>query len=360
MLNFNNIFLCVQFPRNWEYKPFIKIFFFLFIIQNLTFNISSAQNLVFNGDFEIYDTCPVNFSQPLDPQIEHATGWYAPTTGTSDYFNTCSIGNVAVPLNNFGYQMPFSGNGYVGFFANDFGFAAFQCSSTNAIEKSSFYREYVQAKLISPLLGNTIYRFSFYISLADTVGGYAVKNISALFTNDSIGFDCFKPIIANPQIKSPDFVTDNINWTKVEGEFIAQGGEQYLTIGNFADTLNFANDTLTVKPGTDWQDGTGTAYYYIDGVSVEALEDVDSIIPVLIPNIITPNADGFNDLFQLNFKFERTEIYNRWGQKVFESENNRAYWGGRTTSGSLVPEGTYYYLITTKEEVYKGFIQLLR
>ncbi len=146
----------------------------------------------------------------------------------------------------------------------------------------------------------------------------------------------------------------------MEGEFIAQGGEQYLTIGNFADTLNFANDTLTVKPGTDWQDGTGTAYYYIDGVSVEALEDVDSIIPVLIPNIITPNADGFNDLFQLNFKFERTEIYNRWGQKVFESENNRAYWGGRTTSGSLVPEGTYYYLITTKEEVYKGFIQLLR
>ena len=65
-------------------------------------------------------------------------------------------------------------------------------------------------------------------------------------------------------------------------------------------------------------------------------------------------------MFQLNFPYENMMIFNRWGQKLFESNNNEAYWNGRTTSGSEVPDGTYYYIITTKEETHKGFVQLLR
>lgn len=335
------------------YKTFLYIIFLLII----SIGGINAQNLIFNGDFEIYDTCPTNLSQPGDLQIKHCTGWSPPTGGTSDYYNVCVTLNAGIPNNVFGFQNPINGNGYCGFYSNQLFPAVSQCLDSSF---NRYYREYIQTKLMSPLEANKKYKMTFYISLADTVGGYATRNIGALFTPDSIGFNCFKPIIAIPQIKSADFVTDNINWTKVEGEFIANGGEQYLTISNFADTLDFGNDTLCVKPATDWQDGTGIAYYYIDGVSVEALENIDSIIPVLIPNIITPNADGFNDLFQLNFPFENVVIYNRWGQKVFESNNNESYWNGRTTSGNLVPEGTYYYLIITKEEIFKGFIQLLR
>ena len=48
-------------------------------------------NLVYNGDFEIYDTCPKNISTPGDLQIEHCLAWTAPTKlGTSDYFNVCN------------------------------------------------------------------------------------------------------------------------------------------------------------------------------------------------------------------------------------------------------------------------------
>ncbi|MBE7442409.1 MAG: gliding motility-associated C-terminal domain-containing protein [Flavobacteriales bacterium] len=337
------------------YKPL----YILFLSLIISVGSSKAQNLVYNGDFEIYDTCPTNFSQPLDYQIEHASGWYMPTAGTSDYFNECNTTTVNVPNNLLGYQTAYSGQGYVGFYSNQYFMTQLQCPN---LEWVSYGREYVQTKLVSPLLENTVYRFSFYISLADTVGGYAVKNIGALFTNDSIGFDCFKPIIANPQIKSPDFVTDNINWTKVEGEFIAQGGEQYLTIGNFADTLNFATDTLCVKSGTDWQDGSGIAYYYVDGIILELIENIDSIdsTQLIIPNVFTPNGDNKNDLFILNFSYEKVEIFNRWGNKMFESINNDSFWNGKTTSGVDVSDGTYYYLITTKEKTYKGFIQLLR
>lgn len=84
--------------------------------------MSAQQNLVYNGDFEIYDTCPVNISTPGDLQIEHCLGWTAPTKlGTSDYFNVCNNITFAyqagVPKNFFGYQQSFQGNGYSGFYA---------------------------------------------------------------------------------------------------------------------------------------------------------------------------------------------------------------------------------------------------
>ena len=80
---------------------------------------------------------------------------------------------------------------------------------------------------------------------------------------------------------------------------------------------------------------------------------------VINPNIITPNGDRENDLFELNFPYKNVVIYNRWGHNLFES-NNYAFWNGRTTSGSEVPEGTYFYIITTEKEIYKGTLQLFR
>ncbi|MCO6498780.1 MAG: gliding motility-associated C-terminal domain-containing protein [Vicingus serpentipes] len=335
------------------YKPL----YILFLLLIISIGSSKAQNLVYNGDFEIYDTCPVNFSQPLDPQIEHCTGWSAPTQGTSDYFNTCNTGNVGVPTNVFGFQTAYNGNGYCGFNSSQ-RFPAYNQCMNGTFKR--YYREYVQTRLISPLEANKKYKIAFYISLADSLSGYANRNIGALFTNDSIGFNCFNPIIANPQVISSDFVTDNVNWTKVEGEFIANGGEKYMTIGNFLDTLDYGNDTLCVKPNTGFQDGNGLAYYYIDGV--ELIDVTDENInndSIFIPNIITPNQDGINDIFQLNFPVIKTEVFNRWGQKLFESKND-AFWDGRTTSGNEVPDGTYYYIIVTEEETYKGYLQLLR
>ena len=119
---------------------------------------------------------------------------------------------------------------------------------------------------------------------------------------------------------------------------------------------------MCVKSGTDWQDGSGIAYYYVDGITLELIENIDSIdsTQLIIPNVFTPNGDNKNDLFILNFSYEKVEIFNRWGNKMFESVNNDSYWDGRTNSGLKAPDGTYYYVISTKEETYKGFIQLLR
>ncbi|MBW6482242.1 MAG: gliding motility-associated C-terminal domain-containing protein [Vicingaceae bacterium] len=98
---------------------------------------------------------------------------------------------------------------------------------------------------------------------------------------------------------------------------------------------------------------------------------VDSCVqkePVfIIPNIFSPNNDGNNDVFFVeSFGLETLsmKIYNRWGEKLFESNQLDAAWDGRTESGKICSEGTYFYLISItisgKKEVYKGTLSLLR
>ncbi|NCP45374.1 MAG: T9SS type B sorting domain-containing protein, partial [Flavobacteriales bacterium] len=98
---------------------------------------------------------------------------------------------------------------------------------------------------------------------------------------------------------------------------------------------------------------------------------VDSCIqqePIfIIPNVFSPNNDGNNDLFFVeSFGLETLsmKIYNRWGEKLFESNQLDAAWDGRTESGTICSEGTYFYIISItiseKKEVYKGTLSLLR
>jgi len=95
------------------------------------------------------------------------------------------------------------------------------------------------------------------------------------------------------------------------------------------------------------------------------------------PNVITPNADGYNDEFLpkdisdenfmqviANMNKVEFEVYNRWGVKVFESINVIPHWDG-TFNGADAPAGTYYWIVkytNSAESTYqdKGFVQLIR
>lgn len=89
-----------------------------------------------------------------------------------------------------------------------------------------------------------------------------------------------------------------------------------------------------------------------------------------VPNIFTPNGDGVNDGWGIQFKYPflvkefHLEIYDRWGVKMFESDKPNAAWDGRTISGETVPTGTYFYtaefLLNNKKEKLKGYITLMR
>ena len=69
----------------------------------------------------------------------------------------------------------------------------------------------------------------------------------------------------------------------------------------------------------------------------------------ILPNAITPNGDGLNDVFKTNDYFELLDlkIFNRWGQKVYSSNGSQEGWDG-TFAGENVPAGVYVYIIQVR------------
>ena len=306
-----------------------------------------TQNLVPNPSFEDTLKCPYQQNDHISISVKN---WYiasqsGTTGGTSDYFHTCSqiiaplCNNLSasVPQNCAGYQFPRTGEGYAGFIAYV------------PILYSLNYKEYIGVKLNETLHSGCEYSVEFYVSLADSCV-YAVDEVGAFFGNDSLPQLWVEPLSIIPQIVNPNgIITEKTNWVKISGNFIASGNEKYMFIGSYNNYDDMIIDTI--EGGTN---GNHILSYYSDSSDNSINFNFD------IPNIITPNKDGSNDLFQLNFKFERTEIYNRWGQKLFDSKENGYYWNGQTNGEKQVPDGTYYYIITTEKEIYTGFLQLLR
>jgi gliding motility-associated-like protein len=58
---------------------------------------------------------------------------------------------------------------------------------------------------------------------------------------------------------------------------------------------------------------------------------------------ISPNGDGLNDYLELTA--EKVEIFNRYGSKVYSKVNYHNDWFGQSDSGSILPDGTYYYSV---------------
>ncbi|MFL5773287.1 MAG: PKD domain-containing protein, partial [Flavisolibacter sp.] len=73
--------------------------------------------------------------------------------------------------------------------------------------------------------------------------------------------------------------------------------------------------------------------------------------PVAVPNSFSPNGDGINDTWKIpnlaDYPGCNVEVYNRYGQMVYKSFGYSNPWDGKY-NGSVLPFGTYYYIITLK------------
>lgn len=90
---------------------------------------------------------------------------------------------------------------------------------------------------------------------------------------------------------------------------------------------------------------------------------------IKIPNVITPNGDGVNDVWNIehieNFPNATFIIYNRWGNIVWKAGGNVFQWNGTNyRNGELLADGTYFYVIDLQSnsypEPYTGYIQLIK
>jgi hypothetical protein len=124
---------------------------------------------------------------------------------------------------------------------------------------------------------------------------FATDRIGACFSNDTIQNDSIYGymLYQTPQIEntSGNFLTDKFMWTKISGSFVAVGGEQFLTIGNFHNDFNTNITPVSggaSPPTADWSGG----YYYLDDVCVST-DSVYSETWTGIFNSSTTNVNVF-------------------------------------------------------------------
>ena len=161
-----------------------------------------------------------------------------------------------------------------------------------------------------------------------------------------------------PQVLNRYAITDQQNWTQISGKFVAGGGEKYLIIGVFNEFLS----SPQAKPGHSF---SGSAYYYIDDVSV-SVEDIcthpcppqASYMPITtvpdltVPNLIlhcTPNHTPISITFYGGLSYEFVILSNT--QQVMYSFSEFfplgsegeffVNWNGEENNGTALPQGVY-------------------
>ena len=117
---------------------------------------------------------------------------------------------------------------------------------------------------------------------------------------------------------------------------------------------------------------SSTTTYTVTITSPQGCVASDSVVVTVLPTIIfpdgiSPNADGANDEWIIDgielFPNCEVEVYNRWGELLFQSVGYKENWDG-TYKGEPLPVGTYYYVIDLKDplfpDAYTGPITILR
>lgn len=253
-------------------KSILSVLFTLPNLILLAQSQPSDSNLVYNPSFEEHSECPRKVE--TKGVLTMVDAWYQPTSGSVDYYNTCGTYECKVPKNKLGIQMPQHGEGFCGMYSS-----------------KTEYREYLQTQLKKPLLAGATYRLTFYASLSEYSSG-SIATMGGLFSKERI-IDTARCVLMkkenqrisptivqtistyyDPQVVNPPerVLSDTKEWMEISGTFKAQGGEEFLTIGNFhpiwQSNYTDLNELTYLLPG---------AYYYIDNVSVICL-DCDSIL----------------------------------------------------------------------------------
>lgn len=225
----------------------------------LTLQVTAQTNLVLNESFEEHDYCPYNVG------ISMVADWVG-IRGSVDYFHECGTNGQSVPDNWAGSQEAHTGQAYIGMAV---------CASPWAISFPllSNAREFAGVSLRRTLVAGEEYQVEFFINLSD-IKCYAIRNMGAYLSNGQPSDQIDQLLSLQPQVRyeGEEFLDAKESWTRISGTFTAQGGENFLTIGNFDDDDH--TDTLAVSCNNS---GQLNAYYYVDDVSVIS---VDSLVGI--------------------------------------------------------------------------------
>jgi gliding motility-associated-like protein len=117
---------------------------------------------------------------------------------------------------------------------------------------------------------------------------------------------------------------------------------------------------------------SATQWYYLSARDKSGCSSSDSVqvtvlLKVQIPNAFSPNNDGINDRWEIpglsNYTNASVQVFNRWGQAVYQSVGYDIPWNGKLRGRDL-PFGTYYYIVDLRnggtKKPLQGSVTILR
>ncbi|MFM2225797.1 MAG: hypothetical protein RJA07_1999 [Bacteroidota bacterium] len=220
---------------------------FFFLIET---SIQAQVNYVPNPSFEKLDSCyfysnTINAAKPWDTLVTRGGG------GPS-LFNKCSFGIAnRAPNTGAGFRIPRTGTGIL---------------AEDIFISISLVRFYSQVPLKQTLQNGKSYTVSFYVSRC-ACSQYCIDRIGAYLDNGSISTTYGGLVNVIPQVENPQhhIITDTVNWTKIQGCFIANGTESYLTLGNFYPDNQVDTASAPYNPSYGVVNNSS---YFFDDVSV--------------------------------------------------------------------------------------------
>ncbi|MEO8146941.1 MAG: T9SS type A sorting domain-containing protein [Bacteroidia bacterium] len=302
----------------------------ILILSIFYFQNGIGQNLILNYSFE--DTIP----KVINPNLggpEGAPPWFTPTCGSSpDYLSETYYYGITpnVPMNDFGYQFAKTGVAYCGF--------------VTFVPSNPGHREKISYKLASPLIQNHNYYFGFYVSCGDSEK-YATDKMGGYFSVDTPDF-CLG-FIFTPQINNPpgNILSDTANWVLVSGQFIAQGGERVISIGNFFPD----SQTQYVIINPNAPPNYSFAYYYIDDVSLIDCTAVGIKENEPLAFSFSPNPCNGYLLLSTIAQLKTYNVYNTLGEEILSGRfsENVNYKIDVVT----LPKGLYFLVVEDKNKI---------
>lgn len=260
------------------------------------------KNLVKNPGFEYMNG---NAKLKKIKQIEAARDWKSPTGESADLFSASAKEPViSIPDNYMGHEKTQEGKNYAGIVAYSFG------------DKQP--RTYLQTELLAPLKSGVKYCVQFTVSLAE-LSKYSCNNIGAHLSKRDYNTEEKKSLLIETHIKNSQnkIFNGTYNFETVCGIYTAQGGEKFLTIGNFSPTKETKTDKVD-KPKNMKGTQVPIAYYYIDEVSVFQLDSIEECQCEKSSKLEKPEV-VYNEQYASNKEFTVEEKVEQQSTVYFEN-----------------------------------------
>ena len=398
--------------------PFCMVFLVLLMPNGV------CQNLVLNPSFEQYDTCPNSAFQLNRAKYWFSANWGG--GGSSEYYNACdNPGPCGVPYNYLGgFQYARTGNAYcgTGFYKNDSEYREYVEGTLNAylnigttycvsfyVSLSDYSTYGIDAlgiyftndslithiggvwHIIPQVLNDSLHIITDTTNWTKISGSFTAFGGERFFTIGNFKYDNqTNTITVLPQTNGYSYyLIDDVavyecdapvhsaneaaNKTICKGESVQIGmphyDEYFFEWHTMDGTLKDTTSYLTVSPSATTSYVLIVKDFKFDITTDTVTVVVDDAIctQVYIPNIFSPNKDGQNDIFRVRgeqIESLHLQVYNRWGNMVFESNDVGYGWDGMF-QGKECEEGVYAWWVEIvfkngEHEMRKGNVSLVR